>query len=130
MLEIFGITIISFFLGGFWFSPRLFGNIWARGVGREIVENHQHSKDKLLLLLLINLAISFFKTLCIWYAFDYTDNLAEYGIFCLIFIFFISSVHIQNLYFAKRNFCAVGVEWSYQIVDSIVISILLVLFIA
>ena len=34
---IFLITILSFFLGGLWFSPKLFGNIWCEAV--------QHPKD-------------------------------------------------------------------------------------
>lgn len=127
MLEILLITLISFFLGGLWFSPKLFGNIWMRGIDREIIKNHQDSKNKLLFLLLINITISFIKTLCAWYIFKNVNDLFQYGIFCFIFIFLISSVHIQNLYFAKRSLYAVGVEWSYQALDSVIIFALITL---
>lgn len=127
MLEIFGITIISFFLGGFWFSPRLFGNIWKINIDEKIIKSHQDSKNKFLFLILINITISYIKTVCAWYVFKTVNDLFQYGVFCFIFLFLILSVHIQNLYFAKRNPLAILVEWGYQALDTIVIFTLIAL---
>lgn len=117
---IFLITILSFFLGGLWFSPKLFGNIWCEAV--------QHPKDfnpsKLSIFLGIfgiNLTLSFLKVLSASFALKLTSDLSLYILLGVVFAFFMASVHIQNLYFARRSPKAIAVEFGYQLLDLILI---------
>lgn len=84
---IFLITILSFFLGGLWFSPKLFGNIWCEAV--------QHPKDfnpsKLSIFLGIfgiNLTLSFLKVLSASFALKLTSDLSLYVLLGVVFAFF------------------------------------------
>lgn len=76
---IFLITILSFFLGGLWFSPKLFGSVWCEAV--------KHPKDSnpskfavILTIFGLNLTLSFLKVLSSSFALNITTNPIQYAI--------------------------------------------------
>ncbi|RDU71467.1 DUF1761 domain-containing protein [Helicobacter brantae] len=117
------LTLLSFFLGGLWFSPKLFGKIWCEGVNHQ--QNPNTSKLALFLgVFAINLSVSLLKVLSASFALKLSSNLFQYTLLGGIFIFLIASVHIQNLYFAKRSPKAIAVEFGYQALDLVMIFVL------
>lgn len=114
------LTLLSFFLGGLWFSPKLFGKIWCEGVNHQ--QNPNTSKLALFLgVFAINLSMSLLKVLSASFALKLSSNPFQYALLGGIFIFLIASVHIQNLYFAKRSPKAIAVEFGYQALDLVMI---------
>lgn len=118
------VALLSFFLGGLWFSPKLFGKVWCEGVNHH--PNPNANKFALFLGVFgINLTLSLLKTLSASFALKLSANLSQYILLGGIFIFLIASVHIQNLYFAKRSPKAIAVEFVYQALDLVMIFSLL-----
>lgn len=117
---IFLITILSFFLGGIWFNPKFFGKYWLEGM-RFSQEDCNMGKNGFLVMIVLNLSLSFLKVLSASFALKITASLGQYILLGVIFAFFMASVHIQNLYFAKRSAKAISVEFGYQILDLVMI---------
>lgn len=125
-LSIFLISLLSFILGGLWFSPLLFGKIWQKNMEKSQKVTYD-KKPNIALMLLLSISLSLIKTCCAFYVLKLVGNSAEYWVMAIIFILLLLGVNLQNLYFAKRDPKVILIESSYQTLDILMIFLLLTL---
>lgn len=108
-------TVVSFLLGWAWYSPRLFGNLWAVGVGIDLSQGEKPPAMAMVTQLIGTFLLAWLVAVA-----EAANSLAALFLTLLAFVFLSLS---QGL-FVKKSAVSMAVEQGY-IVTMAVIMVLL-----
>ncbi len=125
-LPIIAATIISSIIGAVWYSPKLFGNAWAKSHNFE-PSQMKASPMNYLDAILVTLIITIVLARCVEFININTLNGAvEFGV--LVWLGFIVTTHISGVVWAKKPFKAFLIDIGNLFFTVLISTILLVLW--
>lgn len=109
-------SFLTFLIGIIWFSPKVFGSDWISGLGKTPEEIKRDAEQTGMVIIFgLDLIVSLLKSVFINWGIYKSETTNEFMMFPTFALFFMLSIYIHNVCFARRNMLSVRVEFSYQL---------------